>query len=203
MTYFVEQEIHGRKQVEFDYARFLADLVKAFGGQNVDPQYQGGRFEVEGLTITIRTGSGAKARRVTLAASAADTRATRMAYAQGTLPRFPKITIDPDRPFDTLVRDIRKRVIDAGAAPLASLKALAGAQETASDALRQHAERLNAAFPGAVTVPDDRTKDTASVYLNKGVYLSGRLTSSGTLHIDRIGSLSGDKVERLLALLVE
>lgn len=202
MTYFTETERHGRTQIEFDSKRFLADLVAALGGSDADPEYQGGRFNVDGLAVYLRQGYGAKVRRVTVTSGTADKDAHRLAYARGSVPSFPSITIDPDRPLDVLVKDIKRRVIEASAEPMAALAALAAAQADTASQLKAAADRINAKFPGAVTVSGDDTKRNADVYLNgAGSYLSGRLNADGTLYVDRVGSVPAHKVEALLALL--
>lgn len=203
MTYFTESEKYGRKEVEFDSKRFLADLVAALGGSNPDPEYQGGRFDLGDLSIYLRQGYGAKARRVTISCGASDRAAHQRAYSHGRLPAFPSITVDPDRPLDVLVKDIKRRVIDAAVEPLAALKAADAAQGEAFASLQAAAARINARFPGAVTLSTVDTVREAPLYLNGGgsAYLSGRLQSDGRLYVDRVGTVDAEKVERLLALL--
>lgn len=82
------------------------------------------------------------------------------------------------------------------------MKAADAAQSDTFAALKESAARINALFPGAVTMPTDDTKREASLYLNaSGVYLYGRLNYNGTLYPDRLGSVPSDKVEGLLAFL--
>lgn len=201
MTYFVATERYGRIEVEFDSKRFLSDLAAALGGTDVDPEYQGGRFSVGELAMYLRQGWGAKARRVTINCGTTDKSAHQLAYARGRVPDFPEISIDPDRPLDAVVKDIRKRLIEPAAEPLAALKSLASEQADTVATLRAHAERINASYPGSVTLRDE-TKSEASFYLNSaGCYLSGRLNTDGSLYVDRLGTVPSSKLDALLKLL--
>jgi hypothetical protein len=50
------------------------------------------------------------------------------------LPEFPEATVDVTRPLDAIVRDVKRRVVDAAQAPMAALKeqVARGEQYTAS-----------------------------------------------------------------------
>lgn len=204
MSYFKKQTYGTRVAVSLDGDRLLTDLVSALGGSNVDPGYQGGSFTVGELAIYIRAGYGAKARRVTISSGIADRKAHQRAYASRSIPSFPTITVDPDRGVDVITKDIRKRVIEASAGALAAIHAASNAQSETFASLQNAAERLNARFPGTVTLPDDDTNREASFYLNGGgCYLSGRLNAEGWLYVDRLGTVPAHKLERLVALLAE
>jgi len=205
MTYFTETKHAHRTDIEFDSKRFLGDITTALGGAtDIDPEYQGGRFNLGELAIYIRAGYGAKARRVTISCGIADRAIHQLAYAQGRVGEFPSISIDTDRPLDAIVKDIRKRLIEAASEPLAQAKALAQKQANTASELKAHADRINSQFPGVVTLPDDNTKREAALYMNGGgCYLSGRLNSDGGIYVDRLGSVPAHKVEALLKLLAE
>lgn len=60
-SYFSERTHGQRVETEFDSRRFLNDLAGALGGTDLDHVFQGGAFNVDGLTLYIRQGYGAKA----------------------------------------------------------------------------------------------------------------------------------------------
>lgn len=201
MTYF-----HTDKycQLKLNAERFARDLCEALGagGYESEDFTAAARIYMAPLRLYLRQGYGAGAKRVTISSGIADSEIHRRAYSRRSNFNFPEITVDPDRPMAALAKDIRKRVIDASAGPLAAmLEAEKQASELASG-VRQHAERIAAAFPTAsVTIGDD-TKTEAGFYLNhNGVYLSGRINSSGALYVDRLGTVPPDKLDALLALL--
>jgi len=184
--------------------RFVTDLADALGGRDVNHEYQSGAFTVGDLRVILRQGWGAKARRVRVVCTAADTEACRRAYSQGGSFPFPEATIDPERPLDAVVKDLQRRIIDKAAPALARVAEASAKQSAEALQLREHAERINDRFPGTVTEHTDSSKREAGFYFNQaGSYLSGRLCSDGRLYVDRLGTVPAHKVERLLALLAE
>ena len=201
MSYF-QTDSHG--QIRLNAERFARDLCEALGagGYESEDFISAARIYIAPLRLYLRQGYGAQVKRVTISSGIADSEIHRRAYSRRSNFKFPEVTVDPDRPMAALAKDIRKRVIDASAGPLAAmLDAEKQATELASN-VRQHAERIATAFPTASVKIGDDTQTEAGFYLNhNGVYLSGRINSSGALYVDRLGTIPPEKLNAILAVL--
>jgi hypothetical protein len=114
---------------------------------------------------------------------------------------FPEAFISASKPLDKIVKEVQRRVLGPSKEPLAAVKAQI-AQLTADKAsLAQHAADLRGKFPW-LQVKVEEGKTEASLYANgNACYFNGRLTSSGTIYVDRVGSIDSNRAEMFLAAL--
>jgi hypothetical protein len=200
MPYLTPSNTPHDTEPTLDAERFLADLARELGGAEIEPQYKGGVFVCGPLRVYVRQGYGAKARRVHIGCNLADLAEIHRARREGRFPDFPSAWVDPDKAWPALVKDIRRRVIDAAQAPLAQVRQMADDGDARTDRLRTAVDAVNALAPGAATMPEGNSYE-APLYLGRGVYLNGRLTSDGAIYVDRLGTIPADKVADFLALL--
>lgn len=118
-------------------------------------------------------------------------------------PQFPKASADTGKGIDKLAADLMRRVVEPSALPLAQLEQRFAAQTNDRENLKAHAEALQAAIPGLrVDIPGDETRTDASVGGQiGGVYVTARLSSSGSVSIDRLTSLGASQALAVFAAL--
>jgi hypothetical protein len=109
----------------------------------------------------------------------------------GSLPEFPSIKVSAGRSPEAIAKEIARRIKPEAAAALAAYEARANEQTNARAQVEKHAADLRAAVPGIdVRFSDDRATE-AAIYLNQsGRYVNGRLSSSGSIYIERISGIT-------------
>jgi hypothetical protein len=124
-----------------------------------------------------------------------------LARAVGQIPDMPSATVDTRRPLAALAKDIKRRVIDASAAPLARVKEMVDAQSSRLSSLQASAAKLTAAFPNiTVTIKGDAAT-TAEFYTTSDPSMHGILYQDGRICVQRIGGVDADKAMALFAAL--
>lgn len=182
--------------VQYVDALKVADaLAKAWGAERGECEpgpYGIGRVIVDGrLTITIRPDSR-KLGKIEVFASCPYLERKLDAYSR---PKFPKASADTGKGIDRLAADLKRRVIDEAKLPLAQLEARFNAQAEQREQLQALADALAFQVPGLrVDVPQDETRLDASFSASAhGVHVSGRLSSSGSVSLDRVTGLEGER----------
>jgi hypothetical protein len=198
------REQYGRTEYNFDTAAFVRALADALGMAIIEREngFDTPRLDLgDGLTMYARADSyGANKGRVELSTYTELGRAIAGRYSAV---KFPSINIDPRRPMDALVKDVRKRLIAPSAEPLATVKARTAEHAQARNSLGERVAALRAAWPGKldITVKDNATSASLWATGSSGHYLHGTLYEDGRVSIDRIGDLRGDKAAALFAVL--
>lgn len=175
---------------------FYAAIAKALGATLTSEEHSMARMTVGDIGLTFRQGYGANLKRVTVHAYAADAEAHQRAYRYGRPLSFPEATLDPTRPLDALVKDIRKRLIDKSAPALDSIKDMDSAQRALTATLEAHVETLTRRFPRLSAKVGDTHADI------HGAGVSARMDRNGGLYLSNL-SLSAAKARRVLAILME
>jgi hypothetical protein len=201
---------YGREERSLDIHRFARDLAKAIGGK-VIPQAPGeiineryASIEIDGAAIGLTGGWGRNdLEKVAVRISPLGLKLSYNDTPRGDEFKTPEAKVSTARPLATIAADIKRRVIDPGAAPIAKLREHAAACVQQATDLRATADRLRKRYPGlSVTVKDD-ARHSAPFYRNdnKGPYLSGTVYPDGSASIERVGSLSPEQFARVMAAL--
>lgn len=185
-----------------DAVAIAKDLAAAWGaelGECEPGAYGTGRVVFGDLVVTIRADSRKLGRIEAYSGAPAITRVT------GTLHgvEWPEASLDSGRGIAKIAADLKRRVVEPAAEPLAKAQAKLAALNADRENLERNAAALSGALPFLdISVPEDRTKWEAPVYASRnGVYLSGRLNSNGGLYLDRIPTIPADRVQAVLAAL--
>lgn len=191
-------------EMSLDTPRLVADLAKALGA-TVKPdemaasEFSPGTIIIGEMSIYVRSEHGAKKGRARISIGAPEL-ARKLSH--GGPDAFPAITVDASRPLDKLATEVRRRVIEPAAAPLAALKARIEGEHNARADCERHAARIRAAHPKANIAFRDASTTEANFYMNtSGGYLTGRLQPDGRLYVDRCGTVEGVRVDAVLAAL--
>jgi hypothetical protein len=200
--YIREIERYGCTERVFAMAAFARDLVPVLGAElqsdnetSIDSEFNRPKLIIGDLTIYLRVEHGAQKGRVGISCGnpALERQMT------GTRPDFPRITVDASRPLNKLAADIKRRVIEDAAEPLAKLRAMVSGQQSERAECEAHAAKIRDAFPQARIEFGDPLKTEASFHMDGGgTWVSGRLQSSGALYVDRVGIVRGARVLPLL-----
>lgn len=184
-------------------AKVAEALAAAWGaelGECEPGEYGIGRVILDGkLTVYIR-GDSRKVGRVEVGASCPFLERKLSHYDR---PKFPRVSADTGKGIEALAKDLKRRVVELAAVPLAQLEQRFAAQTDHRASLKAHAEALTATVPALrVDVPADDTRLEANVSGQiGGVYVSARLSSSGSLSFDRLTSLGNAQALAVLAAL--
>lgn len=184
-----------------DVAKIAQELAKAWGaevGECEEGAFGIGRVLIDGLTIYVR--GGLQLSKIDVGASCPALERKLSHYAR---PEFPRASADTAKGIEKLAADLKRRVVDKAQAPLATLQASFSAQCGHRENLKAHAEAMRAAVPGLeVSISADETDTTAALRGNAGgLYFTGRLSSSGSVSFDRVGSIGNAKALKVLAAL--
>lgn len=193
-SYILDTIVYGRAEKRLDVKAMTTDIAAALGAElDVEwsgemSDYQPGRMFLDDLAVYVgkdQKGSGTVIQRG-YASAGARPEVSRALAGQMRRIEYPRITFDPSRPLDQIVKAIKTKVVDASAAPLKSELDYYASMNASNAAIRAVAAKFIAEFPFArVEIKDERAYD-ASVYANaEGCYLTGRLNSDGGLYIDR------------------
>ncbi|MGX9432397.1 hypothetical protein [Bradyrhizobium sp. LeoA1S1] len=111
-------------------------------------------------------------------------------------------SINPDgRSLAAIANDLKKRVLDANQAPLAARRAYAKAQRENRASIVKNADALKEAHP-TLDIRVNEREQTAQIYSGaSGHYIAARMSHSGEVSIDRLGSVSAETFGRILAVL--
>lgn len=118
--------------------------------------------------------------------------------------KLPHITITTTRPLEILVKDIKRRLIEPAAAPLAERRKSRDQDQLQKEGLKSAVESLRRRFP-QLTIhypdPHGRTdRDRAPIYCSKP-NLSGYVFWNGSVNIERIESMSENRFAQFLAMM--
>jgi hypothetical protein len=188
-----------------DVTALAADLASALGAALDAPSaeegphpWRAGFTMPDGLHVSICWRSYSHSQRVELRA---DVPAISRKVGARNDARFPEISVDAGRPLAALVKDIRRRLIDASAEARKALEAAGECYNVRRDALAALVAGLRAAHPAIKIGEPDR--DHFGVTFNHygaGVSFTGRLTYEGAIYFDRLNA--GDQARAVIASLM-
>jgi hypothetical protein len=122
--------------------------------------------------------------------------------------KFPQITIDPARETATIVKDIQRRLIAPAQEPLQKKREAVAAYLAKKDAISALLEQMRKDFPRAHFPEHGKRDQSFQIYSSAatGGHFSATVTQYGdgpSIHFERIGSVSWDQAQRILAILCE
>lgn len=211
MTYVTEAESFGRKEYKIDMPRFAADLTKALTAL-LKPtivkllpatEYVNERQTIQVGTEHINLTADNWKRRVSVSISAPDVPwDDRSMYDKAH--KTESARLNPEaRDIEAIARDINRRVIEPAKEPLRLQREHAKRQADNRSSIVRLANALKARLP-ILDVRTDEKAQRATLYGNSdGHYLSATLHADATVAIERIGSMSLSKFERIVAILNE
>lgn len=117
---------------------------------------------------------------------------------------FPDATVDAGRPIDAIARDIKRRVVEPAAEPLAKVRERAEQDRKARESLVAVCRDLQRKFPTLrIDLPEGEAYQASfSAYGGPDGHVSGRISASGKVTIDRISSIGLELAETLFAALL-
>jgi len=204
VSYWVEGK-DGRK--EFAMQSFARDVAFHIGGKYVLPEGDDrsvnasyAHVELEGgLRLNISKSWETRGTdMVAVGIEAADVKS--LGYVQGDDYKTPRAKVSSSRPIEKIAADIKRRVIEPSAAPIAKLRALLAQRNESAVNLTKAAAALRKEFPSLKVEVKDGESYNGSVW-NQGHYLSGSLYADGSVSISHIGSLSAEKFRRVMKAL--
>lgn len=120
----------------------------------------------------------------------------------GSVPKFPRISVDVQRDIAAIVRDVTRRLIEPSAEPFAKVQELVALAEQRTKGLIEVSAELSRKFPALQITTNESSASSATVYGNvDGTYFSGRVQSDGSVYVDRISTLSAGQAERVFSAL--
>lgn len=195
-------------RLTLDLKRFAGDLAKELGGKVVPNESQHDRYIrilINDTELTLSAGwKSGEVNKVTVSIWPAEQALRHVDVPRGDGFELPSATVSASRPLHRVAADIKRRVIEPATAPLAKRRErLIQVGERARD-LKKSAERLRKQFPGLSINTDQDRGQTGTVYYNAdGVYFNGRLNADGSVYPDRLGTLTAEQFERLMAVLTK
>jgi hypothetical protein len=206
--YFTTKETFGRTEKILDVQRFTRDLAKAMGGAYKAPKPDdmgvGERyatFDLDGFTIGItRSWQDRLADKVTVNIDPADVKLTYNDTPRGDDYKLPRASLSAGKPMARIVADIRRRVIEPAKAPTEKRRAYAADLKAKANNLAARADTFRKNPRLDVRVENGATH-SGTIFNREGVYLNARFYADGTVGIDRLGTISADQFEAILAVL--
>lgn len=121
---------------------------------------------------------------------------------------LPKITVDPARDTASIVKDIQRRLIGPAQEPLQKKREAIAAYLAKKDAIGALLEQMRKDFPRAHFPEHGKRDQSFQIYSSAAT--SGHFSATVTqysdgpsIHFDRIGSVSWEQAQRILAILCE
>jgi hypothetical protein len=174
-----------RVEVKIDEERFANDLAKALGGT-----VQCNDFKNDSIYVIVgqdrlfvRADNWKK--RINVSIDCAEQKYGEYDVGRANQ-RTESASVSPERPIAVIAKDIKRRVIDASQPALAARRAWQAEKIAAKASLASAAEGLRKQGVN-VDIGSDEHEARVSV---SGLYLYGRLSSSGLVSIDRIEGVS-------------
>lgn len=198
---FVTIEAAGRRFVNCDLvAKALAEAWGAELGECEPGAYGMGRVLFpSGLVVYIRQ-DHRKFGNVSVTSGYPKLDRTLSAHER---PTFPHASGSTSRGIATLAKDLKRRVVDAAAEPMAALDAKMASRADTRVALLAHMDALQAAAPGLrVSVAADLAHTHADISGQAGeTYIRGTLYATGQITIERISGIPQAKALAVMAAL--
>lgn len=201
---------HGRERNVIDLPRFAKDLAKALDNllTSVDvkllptTEYPNERQTIRIGKDNLNLGADNYKKRITASIAASDvTWDDRNTYDKSHRTETATVGPDGNRDIKTIARDLNRRVIDASQPALKLQREYAAKQQAGRAAIVIKANALKAKLPG-LDIRTDEKAQRASIYGGSdGHYISATLNADGQVSIERIGSVSVEKFERIVAIL--
>lgn len=203
MSYIEELNTYGRPEKRLNVWRMAEDIAAALGGTvpegNEPDKYYAGRVNLlSGLSLLIRPLIGAKFGRAGIQATMPYELTRKLARGGGTF----ETTVDAERPLTAIVGQIRVKVLPDAEAALADLQARAVRHDAARAEAERFAAELVAAVPGLAATFANADALEADLRNTTGPYFAGRLSSSGSVRIDRIDGVTFNRAKAALAALL-
>jgi hypothetical protein len=190
----------------FDMARFAADLAPLIGAavawrDDCDPHNERPRLERnDGLVLYPSSPYHVPAGRVRIGIGAPEIE-RRLKYRPDKA-KFGEITLDASRPLDKIAADVRRRLIEPAALPLAAFRLALAEQDADRARCEAHVAAICERFPNVSAKFADERDTQATLYANGGgAFLSARLCSDGGLYVDRVGGVGADRAMAFIAAL--
>lgn len=192
-----------------DAVEFAADLAPLLGGKvamrpkdpdDYFPVTERGAIVLEdGLTVYVCTPWRDRASKWVFR-SGADWRVTSKLTGHYRHVSFPEINVSAGKSLDQIAKDVKRRLIAPSAEPFAELQENLRDLQSTQDRIAAQVAAISKRFPWLkVKLEDGRTE--AELYYNgDGSYFSGRLSASGQIYIDRVGSVDAGRAEAFLAV---
>jgi hypothetical protein len=200
----IEKAEFGRTIEIIDIKTFTRDLAAAMDGKVLpsEDEYNTKRyakFELDSCVIGVTAGWQTNKVLVTISPTGIN---PNDASPHGDKYKLPRINVSVERPIVTIVAHIKRRLIEPAKAPIAELRQYVKNMNRAANDLQAAAAKLRTAHPALQVKVGENETYSATVYSNDpGPYLNARLYADGTVSIDRLGSLSPEQFERLMAAL--
>jgi hypothetical protein len=209
MTYLIKDpsEIAPRKHMIVDLVRFGHDLAAALGWSIVLGEH--GRVDLNSpdeklaLHLHNQTWSPAKASKVNISVSVTDIPfGDQPSVAHSPKYELPSATVSADRPMDSIVRDVKRRVIEAAAEPAEHRRQYAALCSAERGGLKATMQRMKALFGDNIRFNEAQASNHSCpfswYYRAEGVnspgygkfYIDGRVNSDGNITVDRMPNIT-------------
>jgi hypothetical protein len=192
MTYTTTREKYGRSEMVIDLARFAADLAAALGGTvetDKDAVMGNHRIVLEGMKLSLSANHYHTKDKVEVSALPIFPRDGDWPIHHGPNGTFtlPSMKVSPDRPMPAIVRDIRKRVIDAAVRPIANIAEHVATRRSERAWLEAATAELLAAVPEMRVYHSQDNGYSKDMYWNgEGTSLDATMHLGGTVSIRRL-----------------
>jgi transcriptional antiterminator Rof (Rho-off) len=210
MSYVITETKYGRDERALDLHAFARDLAKAMGGAIIPtpkgeiPNERYVQFTIDDCTVNLTKGwKKSELEKVTVSISPNGLNGHHRDIPRGDEYQLPEATVNSSRPMAALVADIKRRVIDPAQAPIAKRREFVAACDQQVDDLKACVASLQTRHPLLKVTLKDGERFSAALYRNANdePYLSGSVHADGSVSIDRLGSLTAQQFERLMAAL--
>lgn len=208
--YVTTIEKYNRPEQVLDLHRFAADVCKLLKGKIVQQKHDeivNERYvsiEIDGAVLGLTKGwKRSELDKVTVNIGPLGLKLAYNDTPRGPEYKTPEATVSTARPLDKIVADIKRRVIEPGKAPIAKLHEHAATCDQQRNSLVAVAADLRKRYPMLQVTVKDGERFSAGLYRNANdePYLSGSVRADGSVSIDRLGSLSAEQFERVMAAL--
>jgi hypothetical protein len=195
-----------RRDAHMDLARFATDFAKAIGGKLLPADGMDANtlrklaLGAEIISMSVPNYGPAAKMKVTFNISAPDVKHDERNF-HDKAQKTDEATVSPDnRTIAAIVKDVKRRVIEANAPALAAQRAYAHTIREGRASIVEIANGFKKRFPG-MDVRLNEKEQRATVYGGKGHYVDASIMSDGSVNVQRLGSMTLYKFERVMALL--
>lgn len=196
---------------DIDVRPLAAELAAALGGAVVNRHPDGETFShyaniaLGDLEISVARRYPAR-NRLTLSIDLLEL--SGVSYDDAGRVKLPQITVDPARDTVAIVKDIQRRLIAPAQEPLQNKRETIAAYLAKKDAISALLEQMRKDFPRAHFPEHGKRDQSFQIYSSAatGGHFSATVTQYGdgpSIHFERIGSVSWDQAQRILAILCE
>jgi hypothetical protein len=196
-----------RKETRVNAGRFAKDLAEALGGAFDADRFEGdhdkayrGTFTLDGNRIHVsRSWNNPGKVALSIDIDVAWHAVGSMPYVSEYRPemKLKDISVSVERPMDTIVKDVRKRLIAANFEALQLRREFYDTQVRAQSAAGHAKQDLAKRFGNLLTLRLDEKAESGSFEV-RGHYCHGRFSADGSITIDRLGSVTAEQFAAIL-----